>query len=1022
MHDEPPTTGSPSSEHDSWLRSLGDALRGTSRAQSWIAAGVVVDGSYRVAQAIGAGGMAVVYLAHDLALDRRVALKVYDVDARELSPSRIRREARAMARTSHPNVLVVHDVGVHEGRTYLAMEYVEGGTLRAWLAEQPRSLRDIVAMFVQCARGLAAAHEVGLVHGDFKPDNVLVGADARARVADFGLARNADRAPERDPSLDDEHAARRFVGTPRYAAPEQGAGEPIDARADQFSLCVALYEAVHGVHPFVGETALATATAIATDQRRKAPATRAVPRWLDRVLARGLAHRRDDRFPRLDDLVAALERGSGSRRALVAIGATIATATVLAAWSRGPACAEAGAAIDAHWNDARAAALTDAFQATRSPIADEASAASRERLQAWSAAWRELRRESCLVAEDAADHQLLDRRIACLDGQLSQLDAAVETLAAADRDAVASAIDVVAGLPAPSRCADDERLRAAVAPPEDPALARDVDAARHELGLAHAVLTLGRYPEVARRAAAVAAGDAARRHRPLVAEAALLRGMAHWRAFEYAAAEQALTSAYEIATEVGDDALATVAARELVCAVGQTAGADERAQWWSNAAASAQTRVAAPIGEQLELAHCRALALHSAGRFRDAEQLLREALGAVDSLAAADDELLPAQLHDRLGAVLDRLSRREEALREHEAAYASALATRGANHPVTVVSRSNAGQSLSALGRHGDALAIGLDSLQRLITVFGPDSGRLVNEYNNIAARLRALGAAPQAIAYREQGIAIARARGDQGRTLALLLGNLANDHYARGDIHRAIAIESEAIDVSVAALGADHPDTAAALQNHATTLAVAGRRDEAQATFERARELLEARYGDEHPALGVLYMNLVGIARETGEDDRAQHYLASADRVAEANNDDRLRAMILIDRGAAAHGHGELAAAADFHRRAAALAHGLDASLERMAAFQLGADEEARGELPAALAAYAQSRALAVAAEATVRVAACELAMARVRWALGERTAARELAASSLAAATAAEDRDAIAEASSWLAAHRSR
>src|SRR5205085_1777310 len=178
--------------------------------KSLAAGGEVTLGRYRVLAELGAGGMSTVYEAHDPELNRKIAVKLVRPGASaSLSSSegraRLKREAQAMAQLSHPNVIAVYDVGTFDDQVFIAMEYVEGSTLTEWLAEQERPCRKVVDMFVQTGRGLAAAHSAGILHRDFKPDNVLVGKDGRPRVCDFGLARALSGEPEEGPP-DDEPA------------------------------------------------------------------------------------------------------------------------------------------------------------------------------------------------------------------------------------------------------------------------------------------------------------------------------------------------------------------------------------------------------------------------------------------------------------------------------------------------------------------------------------------------------------------------------------------------------------------------------------------------------------------------------------------------------------------------------------------------------------------------------------------------------------------------------------------------
>ncbi|MBA3539070.1 MAG: serine/threonine protein kinase [Deltaproteobacteria bacterium] len=272
-------------------------------------------GRYLVLASLGAGGMGVVFSAYDPQLDRKIALKLLrtniGINTKE-ARARLRREAQAIAQLSHPNVVNVYDVGAtEEGDVYIAMEFVEGDTLTQWLKKFARTPREIVDVFLQAARGLFAAHSVGLLHRDFKPDNVLVGGDGRVRVTDFGLARSVLGPDEAiRPTLDTTHlqveltATGTVLGTPRYMPPEQLKGPDIDARSDQFSFCVALYEALYGSHPLPGATSVAM-----LEQGAKAiapPENRGVPSTIARAVLRGLEADRSRRFPSMATLITEL--------------------------------------------------------------------------------------------------------------------------------------------------------------------------------------------------------------------------------------------------------------------------------------------------------------------------------------------------------------------------------------------------------------------------------------------------------------------------------------------------------------------------------------------------------------------------------------------------------------------------------------------------------------------------------------------------------------------------------------------
>jgi serine/threonine protein kinase len=294
-------------------------------------------GRYVIEVLIGRGAMGAVYAATDPDLHRKVAVKLLRADAlsdraRTQMRSRLLREAQAMARLSHPEVITVHDVGSFGDQLFVAMEYVEGETLRRWRCAKHRSCAEILAVYERAGSGLAAAHEAGLVHRDFKPDNVLVGRDGRVRVTDFGLARSVDeREGATTPAETEiEPGSNRLLatltrtgtllGTPAYMAPEQLRGGAADARSDVFSFCVALYEALYGERPFAGATVVLLQSAIEQGRMRAAPVMTPVPAWLRAVLLRGLRAKPEERFASMRALLDALRAAHGASRRQRAIG------------------------------------------------------------------------------------------------------------------------------------------------------------------------------------------------------------------------------------------------------------------------------------------------------------------------------------------------------------------------------------------------------------------------------------------------------------------------------------------------------------------------------------------------------------------------------------------------------------------------------------------------------------------------------------------------------------------------------
>jgi serine/threonine-protein kinase len=310
---------------------------------------------YTVLHPLGHGGMGMVVAAYDARLNRRVALKLlrprWSLDDSE-SQVRLLREAQAMARLSHPHVVQVYDSGrLEDDSVFIAMEHVEGQTLRQWLRQQPRPWSEVLPLFLEAGQGLAAAHAAGLVHRDFKPDNVLLGQDGRVRVTDFGVAQPQHEpdtgGPAQAPPLprtwvEPLTETGKLMGTPRYMAPEQLKGQPVDARSDLFAFCVALYEALYGVCPFAGESVTELLEARTAGRLTLPPNQREVPAWLNQAMARGLRADPLQRPGSMHELLLVLRNAPAQRRwarlrtvALAGAGAVLLAAAVWG-WARHP--------------------------------------------------------------------------------------------------------------------------------------------------------------------------------------------------------------------------------------------------------------------------------------------------------------------------------------------------------------------------------------------------------------------------------------------------------------------------------------------------------------------------------------------------------------------------------------------------------------------------------------------------------------------------------------------------------------
>ncbi|MHB8878970.1 MAG: serine/threonine-protein kinase [Myxococcaceae bacterium] len=440
---------------------------------------------YLVLERVGEGALGTVYAVFDPRLDRRVALKLLKTSAADASQrTRLLREAQAMARVSHPNVVTVFDAGNVGDRVFLTMELIAGVNLRLWQAGRP-SPREVRQRFADAGEGLAAAHSAGLVHRDFKPDNVLVGRDGRVRVADFGLA-----APQ-GPAA----AGGALVGTPRYMAPEVLEGRPADARSDQFSYCLALAEALTGRHPLEGVPAEGLLPALREGWPRlgeKGPSRRE-----RRVLHRGLSLDPAARFPSMDALLAELQPALSARPGLLAAaGALAAVALAVVPWGihRASLCSGAAGRLAGVWDAPTREAARQRFLSSGASLAEPTFARAAPLLDAWSAGWVSMHTAACEATRLRGEQPeaVLEVRMQCLEQRWQALDALTHLWREADRDVVLAAAASVRALPAVESCADVSALANAAPLPTDPQVRAQALALAAAGARARSVLLAGR--------------------------------------------------------------------------------------------------------------------------------------------------------------------------------------------------------------------------------------------------------------------------------------------------------------------------------------------------------------------------------------------------------------------------------------------------------------------------------------------------------------------------------------------------
>ncbi len=802
-------------------------------------------GRYLVIGRLGAGGMGVVYTAFDPELDRKVAIKFLKDVRSEAAQHRLLREAQALARLSHPNVVAVHDTGTHRGHVFIALELVEGSTLKEWLAAGERSWQEIVAACLAAGRGLAAAHRKDIIHRDFTPNNVLIGRDGRIAVTDFGLARPTSY-PSPGATLDEGDDGQSgstelntpltqtgsVVGTPGYIAPEPYLGGAIDARGDIYSFSVTLYEALYGRRPFRGKGDDLRAAVLRGTVEPPPRATR-VPRRIHQALERALAVDPGNRPATMAELIAELARDPAATRRRMLVGAGIVAALVAAFagfWAMTRAedgtCRGLERALDGVWDPARRRAIESAFVATGAPFARQALKSVATTIDRQATGWVGMRRDACEATRVRGEQteEVLSLRMQCLDRRLAELSALVRLLAGADKAMVTGAVDAASALRDLSTCADVEALRAPVPLPDAPDVrrrARDLEARLAEV---KALLDAGRYKDAGARAAPALAEAKQLGHRPLVAEAMELSGVALDRTGDLEGAVAALSDAVWTGTAARHDEVAARAATRLTYVVGYEQAKVERGMEWARQAEAVLERT----GRTHDLAYADMLmekgrATYKANGYQAALELFGRARRLRANLLGEDHHQV-AQSLNSMGVVLKELGRFDEARAALERSLAISTATLGESHPVTTKALANLGLLLDAQGRDVEA-----EKYQR----------------RALAAREAALG--PDHL------------------EVSFVLGNLSSVRLDLGKTDEALAVARRGLAIREKQTGADSEHTADGLSYVAQAFKAQGKLDEAAETNRRSLAILEKKGAGRDPNIGVLLSRLAEIAEEQG-------------------------------------------------------------------------------------------------------------------------------------------------------------
>jgi eukaryotic-like serine/threonine-protein kinase len=845
-------------------------------------------GRYEIVRELGSGTMGTVFEAWDPQLERSVALKVLrkrntEAFQHDLDRTRLVREAQALARLSHPNVVPVYDVAMtadEDGgeRVFLTMEMVRGVTLRTWLTREP-SWRKRLEVLIQAGEGLAAAHSVGLVHRDFKPDNVIVDEDGRALVVDFGLARGPASRFEASTLLGDAPSVSlpvtqtgMVLGTPVYMAPEQHAGYRVDPHADQFAFCVTAFEALYGKRPFPARDfhSLAHLKRTGAIADTKNPD---IPQGIHAALIRGLSAKPDARWPSMEQLLVALRAEARPRRSarvarvmgLGVVGLAFAFASQTPA--RG-VCEDGPQRWSEIWNTGVKSRLQIVFESTQSQVAQKQWVRLSQGIDDYGFAWMEAHRRACLAAASNAARADNDPRIRCLERRRLQVSTVLEAMATANADVVARAPEYVAALP---------RVRECDAPhPADPWLEADdprtplVEQMNVQLDLAQSWSIAGAPSRAlghATNAYVLAHGTGIDQ---LEAVAADRFGAAQVAMGQFEVALSHHQRAVALAHAHRLDTLHVSAIAHIVYIVGHQQHRGQEALDWVRMARAVVDGGTVDPRVRARLYENEAMVLWALGRHDDALAQMLDML-ALRERDLPEEKMALAMALNNIGSLQDQRGQLRESRRNHERAGDIRERIVGEDHPDYAMTLANLSSNHFRNNEHELAIELGNRAAEIWTRSLGPSHPHIATVLNTVAAASIHLGRAEQGVESLRRVVELREQRGQSDPTqLATALGNLAAAHQLTAQWDEAEALLQRAL-VYYAAGGHDTNEMTAWIHfNLGVVDFHRGDIDRAETRLTESLDLWRSYRGDEHHELFHPTSMLGRVHLERGDRTRA--------------------------------------------------------------------------------------------------------------------------------------------------------
>ncbi|MEM7154718.1 MAG: tetratricopeptide repeat protein [Myxococcota bacterium] len=853
-------------------------------------------GRYLVLGELGSGGMGTVLEAYDESLERTVAIKLLHPETSEEHAVRLRREALALAKLSHPNVVHVYEVGEADGQWFIAMELIDGVSLAEWQSE-PRPWRECIDVYIRVGDGLAAAHAAGLVHRDFKPANCVVDRKGWPKVLDFGLV-GGSVVPAVDETLEGTTQVRLdfepltrsgvVMGTPAYMALEQMHGEDIDSRSDQFSFCVSLYEALYGVRPFKGRTMATLRRSIARGSVRSQYAA-SVPMRLREALLRGLSADPELRWPSMDALLVELRRLAAPRtRQWLVIGVAVGMVAVGLGLGRiaevGFRCQGARNQLEGVWDEGRRVEVRGALLATGVTYAEETWHRVARELDDYADAWESAHTEVCEATKvrEEQSEAVMEMRLDCLRQRREDLRSTVDELSDIDGPTLSKVHQASAALPSLVRCDDVLRLsslRERVPPPGDAEMKLAVDELGRRLSAARVAERFARYDEALQEVESVLREARRLGYAPLVARALHARGSLLDHLGRYEESERELESAFRIASEQGDDETEARAASALAYVTGFARGRIELGEVWGQVALS-KARLLNDF-ELLGSAHGNMGAVQlndddygaAESSFREASVYYQTALGRLDPRVLSMEHNLAVTLRNKADY--------DGALALIERVLKARVERLGEEHPITASTISERGTIHLMMGRNHDALRDYRRALEIVQASLGPLHPDAASEVAAVGMALARLGHHRAAVDHLRHGLELHRANyGDRHMKVALAMENLATALPNLGQHVEAERLFRKSVELRLFQFGEEHPITAHSYMKLGWLLGLQGRWSDAIQPVTHAIAVLEAALPAEHPDLSDPHLTLARAHQRLGELEAAEPHAREGLRI----------------------------------------------------------------------------------------------------------------------------------------------